>query len=306
MFSSNKKNKFQNPGLLSINGYVHVQWMYDFQESVFPRSGFILRRGRVEFRYELADIVATEIEIGCDKLALTVKDAYIEYQVSPILRFIAGLHKMPFSQEELTPISKLLMIERSETNEMFEDYKYLSRDIGLTIEGELFRNKLPVGYRFGVFNGNGNRIFQDNNNAKQFTERLTIKPLNWFTLGINTTQRNDSLTGKLVTAWGEDILCRFGSITVKHEILLGNAGPYHRMLGGYLLGAYRIGDFEPGLRIERLYTDLTETKEYTTLLTTACNWYPHRKVQLKTNLITDIKTGWKFENKILIQAQAGF
>ena len=177
IFCADKKDKFQNPGLLSINGYVHVQWMYDLHKGASPRYGFILRRGRVEFGYELADAVATEIEVGCDKLALTVKDAYIEYKVNPLLHFVAGLYKMPFSREELTPISKLLMIERSGINKLFGDYKYLGRDIGLTVKGELFRHRVPVGYSVGVFNGNGDRIFRDINNAKQFAERLTVEPL---------------------------------------------------------------------------------------------------------------------------------
>jgi len=301
-----KKGKAQDPGLLSINGYVHVQWMYDFHKNALPRHGFDLRRGRIEFRYDLADVIGAEVEIGCDELDLTVKDAYLEYRVSPALGFVAGLRKMPFSREELTPISKLLMIERSETNDMFGDQGYLGRDIGLAVEGGIFSNRLPVGYALGVFNGNGNRVFEDYDDDKQFCERVTFRPLEQLTLGLNATQRNDSLTGRLVTAYGGDAAAGLGRASFELEVVAGNAGTDRHMLGCWLLGAYRFGSLEPGLRLERVYEDLAEAGDNATILTLACNWYPLRKVQLKANLVSDFGSATNPGHELVIQAQVGF
>lgn len=306
IFATDKKEKFQNPGLLSINGYVHIQWLYDMHDRALTRNTFLLKRGRLEFRYELTDIVAAEIEIGCDKIDLTVKDAYIEYQASSMIRLIAGLKKMPFSYEEITPVSKLLLIERTETNKLFGDYKYLGRDIGLAVEGEIFKYSMPVGYSFGIYNGNGDRVFKDNNNAKQFAERITIKPSKLVTVGINATQRNDSLTGKLVTAWGGDIVYCPDNLKIESEMLFGNSVPDQHILGVYVTGAYRTGAFEPCLRIEQSYSDLQETEDGITQLTIGCNYYPHRKVQLKTNWVSDIDNAWNLEHKFIVQAQVNF
>lgn len=306
IFGQSKTEKFQNPMLLSINGYVHVQWMYDLHDYAYPRYGFILRRARLEFRHELSDVLATEIEIGCDKLALMVKDAYFEYKVHPLLHFTAGLHKIPFSNEELTPISKILMIERSIANDKFSDYKYLGRDIGLTLKGELLKHNLPITYALGVYNGNGDRIFKDNNNAKQFAERITLKPIKNLKIGLNATQRNDSLTGSLVNAFGGDVVYRFGKSSIETELLYANTTPDQKMFSGYVMGGYRFAQFEPCLRLERLYPDLDESTEHSTIVTTGCNYHLHRKVQIKANLITDVLSDWQFAHKLLIQAQVSF
>lgn len=293
------------PGQLSINGYVHVQWLYDFRETAAPRQGFDLRRARIEVRYDLAD-AAAEIEVGCDELEVTVKDAYLEYRVSPALGFVAGLRKMPFSREELTPVSKLLVIERSEMNDMFGDAGFLGRDIGLALEGKLPWVPIRVEYAAGVYNGNGDRAFEDYDDAKQFGERLTVQPAEQLTLGLSATQRNDSLTGRVVTAYGADVSWQRGKATVDAEVLTGNRGPERRMLGAYLLGAYRLGAFEPGLRLERLDEDLAEAEDCITALTLACNWYPYRKVQLKANAVSNVSSGQPFEHKLVMQAQVGF
>ncbi|MEO0082008.1 MAG: porin [candidate division WOR-3 bacterium] len=301
MFASGKERS--QPGLLSINGYVHVQWMYDFDRYAVPKHGFDLRRGRIEFRYDIADKVGAEIEIGCDKLALTAKDAYLEYRISPALGFTAGLRKMPFSREELTPASKLFMIERSETNDMFGDQGYLGRDIGVTLQGESLPFPLPVGYSLGVYNGNGDRVFEDHNDAKQFCERLTVQPLGAITVGLNGSQRNDSLTGNVLTAWGADIAWQTGRVSADAEVLYGNRGTDRRMFGAYLVGAYRLAAFEPGLRLETVSDNLADSRDRTTAVTAACNLYLYRKVQLKTNLVVRFPD---WQPKFVAQAQVGF
>jgi len=289
----------------SFGGYVHVQWMCDFRPGAFPRHGFELRRGRVEFCYDLAR-AAVKIELGCDELDLTLKDAFIRYQLASPLRLVAGLRKMPFSCEELTPASRLLVIERSETNNRFGDVGYLGRDIGLAVEGDLFGNRLPIGYALGVFNGNGTRRADDWNDAKQFTERLTVSPRSWVVLGASASQRNDSLTGKKMLAWGGDLSCRPGPTTIEVEILAGAAEPGRQMLGGYVQGFYRLSAFEPGVRLERFYPDLADRSNSATTVTTACTWQLRRRLELKANLVSRLEPGEAVAHKVALQAQAGF
>ncbi len=289
----------------SFGGYVHVQWMYDFRSGAFPRHGFELRRGRVEFCYDL-DRAAVEIEIGCDELDLTLKDAFIRHQVAAPLALVAGLRKMPFSHEELTPASRLLTIERSEMNNAFGDVGYLGRDIGLAVEGELFHRLMPVGYSLGVFNGNGTKRAGDWNDAKQFCERLTFSPWSRLVLGVNASQRNDSLTGKKMLAWGGDLASRTGCATVEAEVLLGQAEPDTKMLGWYVQGFYRLGAFEPGLKFEQLYPDPGDRFDQTTAVTTACNWHLRRRLELKVNLVSKLEPAEEAGHKVMVQAQAGF
>jgi hypothetical protein len=293
------------PSWVSVSGYVHVQWAYDMHAGAYPRQTFNLRRARVKFFSEVSDVGA-DVELGCDELTPTIEDAYLYCHVFPVLSFVAGLRKMPFSLEELTPARKLLMIERGLANDMFGDNDYLGRDIGLAVEGAARLHHVPFTYSAGVFNGSGAKLSTDYNNAKQFVERVTVEPLTGLTVGLNATQRNDSLTGKVVTAWGGDFVGRFGKATVEGEVLAGNSEPGRHMLGGYVVGAYRLGAFEPGLKVERLVPDLTDAGDNRTEFTAACNWYLHERLELKANLVGDATSRGTFGYEVLTQAQVSF
>jgi hypothetical protein len=224
----------------------------------------------------------------------------------PALEFKGGLGKMPFSREELTPAGRLLTIERGLTNDAFGDRGYVGRDVGFSVGGELFPNRLPMTYEAGVYNGNGARASLDCNNAKQFAERVTVMPLGWLWLGLNATQRNDSLTGLLVHAGGWDYCCRFGGATFEGEVMTGNPEPGRGMLGAQLAAAYRFGPVEPVVRLERLWPDLDAAQSHATALTCGANWYLDRRLQLKANVTSDAEAGRAWGHKFRVQAQASF
>lgn len=295
----------RKPAGPAVGGYVQVQWMYDFHPFASPQHSFALRRGRVEFGYE-TDRVGAEVELGCDRLRLSVRDAWVEYRIGRPLRFVAGLRKMGFSAEELEPASRLLMVERSRTNDLLRDLNYAGRDIGLAIEGDWLARPLRLGYSLGAFNGNGDRSYKDWNNAKQFCERLTVALHDRLTIGVNATQRNDSLTGRLLAAVGVDARYRFRQVTIEAEALAGDSGTEAKFLGGFVTGAYRLGAFEPGLRVEQLWRDLSDPEGCTTVLTAACNWHFHRRALLKANLVSEVAPATERGSAFVVQAQVDF
>jgi hypothetical protein len=297
-----KGDELVDPGRLLAGGYVHVQWHSDLRAGVYPRHSFELRRLRVRFQYVPSDVGGC-VELGCDGLDPSIEDAYVQYRIKPWLLVVAGLRKMPFSREELTPANRLTTVERGRTNILFGDRRYLGRDIGLAAEGEVALSGVDLTYSAGVFNGAGDRFERDHNNAKQFAERLTATFTDWLTLGLSGTQRNDSLTGRLVGAYGGDVCCRFGSGRAEAEVLVGSSGPDRRMVGAYVCGAYRFGAFEPVLRLERSYADLSDPGSAETGLTAGCTWYLHRRAQVKANLGTDVA---EFGPVAVVQAQVTF
>lgn len=289
------------PDKLSVRGYVHVQWKFDFREGAFPNHGFSIRRGRVKFRYAPVENVLGAVELGCDELNPAVKDVYVEYRAGRALRLIAGRHKMPFSREELRPASRLPLVERGETNDVFEDCGYLGRDVGVMATGDLAW-RVPVGYAVGVFNGAGD-AFADYDNAKQFTERIVVAPVPGLSIGVNATQHTDSATGSAMLAHGLDFSCELGKTTIEGEMLLGNRTPDMTMLGWQLVGFYRLGAFEPGVRYEQLHPDLQEPDDYVRVLTCNLDWHLHRKVHLLAGLLTDLgpeRTGYR---AVIVQAR---
>ncbi|MFO7651247.1 MAG: porin [bacterium] len=294
---------------LSIDGYAHVQWALAYfpgaADASWQHYGFTLRRGRVQLEYEFTDRVATTLEIGCDELDLEVKDASIGYRVGAPLRLVAGVQKMPFSREELRSSSRLVMVERSATNSWFDSLGYLGRDIGLVAAGELLPGGRPLGWALGVFNGNGARAVRDDNDAKQFAERLTFEPARWLALGVNATQRNDSLSGRLMTAWGGDAALKFGPAAIEVEALAADGDSAQTALGAWLTGSVRLGSLEPAVRLERFTPDLGDAGGATVTLCAGLNWYLHERVRLKAN-VTVVPGDAAAGNTLVVEAQAGF
>ncbi|MBN2538154.1 hypothetical protein JXB37_07765 [candidate division WOR-3 bacterium] len=297
--ASSKSTQYQFP----VNGYVHAQWEQALAGAGAPSYGFVLRRARLKFRHSFVEQVRTELEVGFDEFDLELKDALAEFRPWTALGFRAGLGKTGFSREELTPVSDLLFAERGVTNDEFEDRGYLGRDIGLAASGELFEDRL--GYEFGVYNGNRARLARDDNNAKQFCERVTFRPADDLELGVNATQRNDSLTGRLVQAFGLDAGWEAGPARVEFEALCGEAEPGQWMLGGTASAGYRLGAIEPKLRAERFCPDLGDFGSGRMTLAAGANWFLHKWLELKADLSVDLRAGEDAALGLLVQAQAG-
>lgn len=292
---ADQDEQLADPGRLLAGGYVHAQWRSDLRPGKYPRHSFGLRRVRLKFRYVPSDVGAN-IELGCDGLTPVLREAYVRYRPLSWLGFVLGLHKMPFSLEELTSADQLLLAERSPMNDCFGNLGYLGRDVGLAIEGEL-TGSLRLGYTVGVFNGTGGKLAYDNNNAKQLCGRLTGSPTRGLTLGVGISQRHDSLTGSPLFALGGDARLRLGGAVMQAEILIGKEAT-----GQSLSGALRLGAFEPVARLARVGEGGANVFE----LTAGGNWYLHRRLKLGANLVDEVREGSFLGPLLILQAQAGF
>jgi hypothetical protein len=290
---------------LTVSGYVHAQWAWDGRTGAYPRQGFELRRARLKFEYDLA-VAGADIEVGCDGFAPVFEDAFGYFQAIPALRLTGGLRKMPFSLEELTPARRLLLPERGAMNSAFGASRYLGRDIGLTAEGKFGLRGMAVTCAGGVYNGNGARLARDYNNAKQFVERLTISPSSQVTLGVGATQRNDSLTGRLVHAVGVDARCQPGRGTFEIEALAGNSVPDSWMLACRAVGGCAVGRLTPLVGFELVLPDVADTRQRLSVLTVGCNWSVNRVLTLKSSVAMESEDGGRLEPLAVVQAQASF
>ncbi len=288
-----------------VSGYVHAQWYYDTHVGVYPHHSFILRRIRVRFNYQQTRL-QSGIELGCDELIPEIKDAFVGYQALSGLKLVVGLGKLPFSREELTAASKLLAIERGITNEAFADRGFLGRDIGLTTMGDLRLGSLLLSYAAGVYNGTGTRLARDDNDAKQLAQRIELKPASGVNFGLNATQRHDSVTGRLVIAYGADASLCLGNADAEAELLVGAADAGTTMLGATLTGAYRIGPARPWLRLERFYQDILRRSDWRTTATVGGTWQLQQQLQLKVGWTADFTSRPTFAQEIRIQTQASF
>jgi hypothetical protein len=301
-----KKDKNNDAKESSIEGYIHTLWDYDFSEDAIPNNEFQIRRAQVKFKNSISTNIFTTLEIGFEENQFAPKDVYLEYKANSLFNLLIGQHKMPFSREELRSTSELLVVDRGEVNDIFGDYGYLGRDIGISLNGGIFKNKFPIDYTFGVFNGNGYKVGGDNNSAKDFAERIILTPIKDLSIGMNFAQKNDSISGEVIMASGGDFSYQKGRFTFEGEILYGGIDTANTMLGYYLIGLCKIACVEPVIKFERVTPDSRETDDYLNVITYGVNWYLHKKARIQANLVTNSPSKEESYNKFLIQAQVNF
>lgn len=158
--------------------------------------------------------------MGCDGFDPVFDDAFLYCRPHPAPGFAAGLRKMPFSLEESTPSRRLLLPERGRVAELFGDWYHLGRDAGPMVEGRFGSSGLPSAAA-GVCNGAGTRLARDDDDVWLFAERLTVSPAMWMTVGLGATQRNDSLTGRLVCVVGMAAGVGFYTIALVGTLMVG-------------------------------------------------------------------------------------
>ncbi|MEO0226341.1 MAG: porin [candidate division WOR-3 bacterium] len=288
----------------SISGYIQFWFKYNFDEETVPENEFQIPRARVRFKNTITGRLQTVIEIDGGRGRFSFKDIGIEWQFYRWLGFNIGQQKIPFSREELRSASKLLVIDRGEVNDAFGNNGYLGRDIGVSVNGEVIKDRTPIAYSLGIFNGNGANLAGDNDNTKQFAERITAGPLHNLAFGLNSTQRSDSITHDPLIAYGGDLSFQKWGLTLEAEILSGDTEIDKGMVGGYLTVLYRIGCWEPGLKVERFYPDEQKTGDYLDTYTLNLGWYFYRNLSFKTNFIGKHRPDQDYNFRIITQIQA--
>lgn len=160
-----------------ISGLVNVRYSWSDKEG--DTHGFDVRRVRLAADGELGERLDYKFQAEYET-TVKVIDAYLRVKILPEVNVQIGEYKVPYSQETLYGPATWLTIENPAAVAKLNGYNDLSgikangRDVGVTLYGDLL-NKL-IGYRVGVFNGNGINI-KDNNNKKDFAGLIWIRPL---------------------------------------------------------------------------------------------------------------------------------
>ncbi len=144
----------------------------------FPESDrFFLRRARVtvsgsvlptlQYRIQ-ADFAGGLGSASSIKAALT--DGYIEWTRFAHAHVRVGQFKSPFGREWLIPSTQLVMAERT----LATDLLTVNRQIGAMVTGNAEGGRL--GYRAGLFNGNGRNTTVNDNGRFMYIVRGTAMP----------------------------------------------------------------------------------------------------------------------------------
>ncbi len=329
-----------------IFGFIQPQVEY----KILDKDGFggdknsysyYFNRARIGVRgsipYDFSYYFVTEmapIQNKSHGLAGTICDAFITYKrFAPYLKVSVGQFKTQISAEQLQGCHKLYTIKRSlPVSSMAGPV----RDMGIMFSGSidtLFGENLKdfIGYTFGVMNGTGRNVFE-NNLEKDITARLTLKPLSFLTIGGNYRHGKMLLEGSKATrtTYGVDLTFKYSNLFLQGEYLYANNEGKSVIGGGcggdpviveaadqsgfFFMAAYMTPwDFQPVIKYESFDPDIDATATpdvyVENILTFGLNYYFNDKVRAQLNYLYKAEEDANVESpndELLLQFQVVF
>lgn len=199
-----------------IGGRMHTQYATSTVESY--NSQFFFRRARIEADITVNEFFEARLQPEFGGFTAELKDAYVKLNFSPGFQVTVGQFKRPFDLFELASSTDLSLIERDgrvggvstcagvgsvcSYSRLTERLGFADRDIGVRVGG----GRGKVAYEASMTNGAGQNV-ADENDAKSFSGRVTLKVSPDVTLGANAAlhdyvdpAKEDDHAG----AWGLD------------------------------------------------------------------------------------------------------
>ena len=304
----NVKSDVFNVGLV-LQTVADLAWSRD--ATTPGRNGFSIPAARLKLNGTL--------DYGFDYLVQTdftrspvLLDLRLSYHLTNYLTIDAGLFKAPFSAEFLIPLPNIDFVNRSQAVSRFRP----GRQVGVSLAGTTRDAKL--GYRVGVFNGNGGVLGGNDNNGLMLVARAATYPgvsEGSLEIGINFAYNEDN-TGTLVgdrTVLGADFRREWDSWLVSGELVWNDidpiAGPERNPYGYHVTVGYMI---EPGRhqilgRWDSLDLDAGPSIVDQDYIILGYNFWPSRAFELQINyLIPTADAAEIGDQQILVNFQVSF
>jgi hypothetical protein len=180
---------------MRMTGRIQMRYGYEDRDNVSGEeddSSFMLRRARLkwdgyaykDFKYKIELALksqGTKSTSTADKdkaKAVELFDWWAEYKKYPFAKIRFGQWKVPFNRQRVVSSSKLQMIDRASSQDVFT----MGRQIGTMVSGNLFGKKME--YYAGMFNGNGRNEARNGNNEHLYIARVSWNPFGSYGKGI--------------------------------------------------------------------------------------------------------------------------
>jgi phosphate-selective porin len=297
------KAKTETPSLaiskaFKLSGYTQVQYV-DWKTGV---DSFSVRRSRLTLSGDILKNMRYKLQVDVSK-TFTLLDAVVEYEFSKLAQLRVGQFLLPFSQENLTSVADLDVINRSQVEEKLapgRDNSAQGRDAGVA----LFGSQSIFEYTVGVFNGAGiNKA--DVDNRKDIGGRVVLHPLSELSVG------GSFYLGKQHPAAGSPLVRRdkYGLemallvdraslkaeyIAAKDDIVSKN-GWY--VQGGYFVVAKKI---QAVLRYDVLDVNTSISGDRVGRTTAGLNWVISGKTKIQVNYENYRSQSGKADNQALL------
>jgi len=293
---------------VTIGGRVQTQFSTTSVESAVP-AFWEMRRVRLELGVRLNPLITARVNPEFAGSQIALRDAFVQFNVSPGFQVMAGQAFRPFSLLAQTGSARILPIERGarirglspaalEHYNLLSSLGYADRDVGLQIRGAPDGAPLGLTYAVGVFNGPA--IAQAGNRGTyQLAARTTAAIAPDLRVGLGWSRRDFAQTPAGAAtpeirdgaAWQADV--EYGTFArgphVMAEVAAGAMDPFsdtrRRFRAAQVWGAFRTAEagphrvqVEPVLRFSLGDPDATDAHRAAgvgggTLLTPGVNMY---------------------------------
>lgn len=145
---------------LTLSAHIQGRFTYDGLELAADDNTFAIQRGKIRIEGNVFDkTVKYGFQMDLSTRTggnATLDDYYIDWIPNNYFGLKFGQYKVPFLVQELVADSKLQFVDRGLSTGFFD----LRRDIGLTIHGDIVKDK--VSYAAFALNGDGANTFNTN------------------------------------------------------------------------------------------------------------------------------------------------
>lgn len=226
-----------------------IEQGFRIRRALFTVNGTLA--GKIDYRFRIDAARGFGFSDGAGGSQQATKplldDAQIIYKFAPYAELAAGQYKVPFTAENVTSDTNLLLAERALPVDGLKvgalkvgGYSY-SRDVGAHLQGTVAEKK--VEYQAGVFNGDGANVWPPDDGS-MLLARVAVAPLGEFkydevdftrgkprlSVGGAFTQNAHPVFDTAGKADGKDKDSRYGAelrfaaagLTVNGELLMGN------------------------------------------------------------------------------------
>lgn len=203
---------------IKFKGLIHVRYDQSLTDSIDVQGKFnadpvqnSIRIRRLELRADISlnnhwsGVIRIQFpDLKTSTPGKAIELAYFEYKLNDQFHIRGGQFKPQFELDELTDHDNLRMIDRGTTRDLFVNNFYASYQPGIMVFGTFNKDKMPLKYYAGVFNGSDRSVTYDNNSQKNFLGRLEFTPVKPLHLGaaVQSAGINKETTG---IAYGFDV-----------------------------------------------------------------------------------------------------
>ncbi len=305
-----------------VSGYAQIRGT----ASALENDAFLIRRARLTLASEVsprwdyklqvdfgntARTAVTSVDFAKSKTKTTsaqrpvLLDAQANYALNETTKLSFGQFKIPFSYENLVSSTELDTINRAQVVEQLvpgRDIGSQGRDIGLVFAG----SKEQLDWAFGVFNGAGINVAEDND-QKDLAARLVFHPNEALAIGASWYDGRTGLRRAAHDRVGGEISYKEGPWTLRGEYVAGKDAST-RKAGWYAHAGYRFNPKWEGIvRLDEFDPDREAGDDGTEVVTFGFNRFLSDTVKLQVNYERKDEEGAEVsDNALLAQLQVKF